>query len=276
MVVGLKAVVINVFDPAGYVPNYISSGDSLLGYHTYELGATDVSPDPRIGGYKYTGAPNSLVVYADSGWAFQTDETNVLIYFSIADSFMTHGLPYDGYLFRSDNNTAMSSVNGDWLPMGIMEIELTDYSLQALSSDSLPCVPPDLVDWPTPRRLLIAGDDFAWEITAEIVSFTLVSPSGVNSRPRLHAWLGNAFPNPFNPSAVFPFRLGSSGQVAITIHDIRGSRVRQLVDEWREAGTYEVRWDGIDQAGNRVASGIYFCRLTFRGGTSVRKVTLLK
>jgi hypothetical protein len=274
--VGLQAVVLNVFDPAGYVPDYIAPGDTLVGQYTYELDAVDVSPDPRIGGYQYAGAPNSLVVYADSGWVFQTDETSVLIYFSIADSFVSHGVPYDGYLFRSQNNTGESRLNGRWLPMGLMQIELIDYTLQAMTSDSLPTAPPDLSAWPDERKLLITGDDFAWDISAEIISFTSLPPTAVVNRPRSNAWLGNARPNPFNPNTTLPLLLDSAGHAVMTIYDIRGRPVRTLLDERLDAGTYKIQWDGRDRMGNRAASGVYFCRLGFQGQAVVRKITLLK
>jgi len=71
-----------------------------------------------------------------------------------------------------------------------------------------------------------------------------------------------ASPNPFRAASTIHFELGRSGPVSITVYDIRGRRVRQLLESRiLEPGAHHVVWDGNDDAGREAASGVYFCRL---------------
>jgi hypothetical protein len=271
---GFRAVITGKYDPALYVPDEIEVGDTLTGYYAYEMGAIDSHPSPHAGVYQYTAPPNLIAVFADDGWVFRTDDTNVEITVAVTDSFVYQGIPSDGYLFYSVNNTASSYVTGRTLPMARMWIDLKDYSLTAITGDALPSSPPDLSAFQDWRQLLLEGVD--WTIFAEVVSVIADPGTGVRTPKQADGWLGNAAPNPFNPSTSLPIHLGAAGRVALVIYDTRGRRVTTLVDQWMEAGSYHIPWDGRDGAGDTVASGIYFCRLTFDGNSMVRKITLLK
>ena len=69
------------------------------------------------------------------------------------------------------------------------------------------------------------------------------------------------FPNPFNPVTRLSFSLKQKGHVSMRIYDVAGRLVRVLLDEVRDAGSYEVVWDGTNNEGRRTASGVYFCRM---------------
>jgi hypothetical protein len=87
----------------------------------------------------------------------------------------------------------------------------------------------------------------------------------------------SSFPNPFNPRTMLTYTVPSRGAVNVSIFDTRGARVATLVrNETREAGAYQVGWDGRDDNGAVVSSGVYFARIEHAGATSVRKVVLLK
>jgi len=60
------------------------------------------------------------------------------------------------------------------------------------------------------------------------------------------------------------------------VYNVVGQRVKNLVDEVMVAGEHEIRWDGVDEAGKKVATGIYFYRLTSDFGTETKKMPLLK
>ena len=84
-------------------------------------------------------------------------------------------------------------------------------------------------------------------------------------------------PNPFNPSTAIGFQLSAFSKVELTILNILGQKVRTLVDEEKTAGTYSVIWDGFDDAGQPVDSGIYFYALTCDGKiTESKKMCLMK
>ena len=73
--------------------------------------------------------------------------------------------------------------------------------------------------------------------------------------------LAGIYPNPFNPVTRVSFSLKEKGYVSMRVYDVSGRLVRVLVDEVREAGSYEVVWDGANARGRATASGIYFCRM---------------
>ena len=88
--------------------------------------------------------------------------------------------------------------------------------------------------------------------------------------------LNGAYPNPFNPSTRVDFSLASPGRVKLTIFDVAGRRVRTLLDERREAGHHEVEWQGRNDRGRALASGVYFLRFESEGATEREKLLLLK
>jgi aminopeptidase N len=83
-------------------------------------------------------------------------------------------------------------------------------------------------------------------------------------------------PNPFNATATIAFEVSSGGTVAIDIYDVTGRRVRSLLRQSRPAGYHEEDWDGMNDSGEPVSSGVYFIRLQTAGGTLVRKAVLTK
>lgn len=89
--------------------------------------------------------------------------------------------------------------------------------------------------------------------------------------------LGQAYPNPFNPSTNIEFAIPKSCDVRLEIYDMSGRIVRRLIDGvGYEPGVYKVVWDGTDDHGNRVASGVYIYRLIAGNFTSAKKVILAK
>ncbi len=77
-----------------------------------------------------------------------------------------------------------------------------------------------------------------------------------------------SFPNPFNSSTSIAFTLSSHGHAALTIYDITGRKVRELLSEELPAGAHRVVWDSCDDKGVTVSSGVYFARLN-AGGVGV-------
>jgi flagellar hook assembly protein FlgD len=88
--------------------------------------------------------------------------------------------------------------------------------------------------------------------------------------------LGDAYPNPFNPETEISFSLPERSQVSLVIYNILGEKVKILVDQSMEAEVHTVRWNGKDEAGNSVASGIYFYQLTAGDLSLAKKMVLTK
>ncbi|MEN8008080.1 MAG: FlgD immunoglobulin-like domain containing protein [Candidatus Krumholzibacteriota bacterium] len=108
-----------------------------------------------------------------------------------------------------------------------------------------------------------------------IHSVIVPQPSDVPERgPAVH--LAQNTPNPFNPSTRIDFSLEAAGPVRLEVFDAAGRRVRVLVAGWRAAGEHHVEWDGTDDRGRRVGSGVYPYRLQTATRTENRKMTLVQ
>jgi hypothetical protein len=84
------------------------------------------------------------------------------------------------------------------------------------------------------------------------------------------------YPNPFNPSTNIAFDTGRLAVVLLGVYDIVGNKIRTLVDEMLPAGRHHLQWDGRDDLGKPVASGIYFYRLKVDRSSQTRKMHLLR
>ena len=98
--------------------------------------------------------------------------------------------------------------------------------------------------------------------------------------PEETALLAN-YPNPFNPETWIPYQLAESAEVTLTIYDINGQLIRRLAVGHQAAGMYQSRsrtvyWDGRNQLGESVASGLYFYTLTAGEFSATRKMLILK
>jgi hypothetical protein len=84
-------------------------------------------------------------------------------------------------------------------------------------------------------------------------------------------------PNPFNPRTTIKYSVAREGRVTLLIHDISGRAVRVLLDgAVVRPGGHEVVWDGLDNAGTEVASGVYFYRLEAMGISETKRMTLVR
>ncbi len=88
--------------------------------------------------------------------------------------------------------------------------------------------------------------------------------------------LDQNYPNPFNPSTEICFDIPKPSFVSLDIYDVLGRLVTTLIDEQLTAGSKRVRWDGRDDTGAEVASGVYFYRLKTGDHVEVKKMVLLK
>jgi hypothetical protein len=103
-----------------------------------------------------------------------------------------------------------------------------------------------------------------------------VDPAGpVEALPGIYM-LHQNYPNPFNASTEICYGIPKAGQVVLSIYNSLGQKVRTLVDSEQRAGEYGIIWDGRDNLGQDVASGLYFCRLRAGKFTKTIKMTLVK
>lgn len=119
-----------------------------------------------------------------------------------------------------------------------------------------------------------------------IYDMTLILPKVVRFFPKVSAWCSTAscssialsqnYPNPFNSSTAFTYILPAGTQVDMAVYDLRGRRVRVLLQGLQEAGTHEAVWDGTAADGEEAVSGVYI--LVLRAGDTVerRKLVLVR
>ena len=88
--------------------------------------------------------------------------------------------------------------------------------------------------------------------------------------------LDQNMPNPFNPATVIGYQLPEAGRVRLVIYNLLGQEVRVLVDEQMEAGSFTTTWDGTNELGRRVASGVYLYQIQSGDFSSSRRMLLLK
>ena len=84
------------------------------------------------------------------------------------------------------------------------------------------------------------------------------------------------YPNPFNPSTTIQYELPQNGKVEIRIYNITGQLVRKLLSEYQVAGTHEVKWEGRDDGGSKVASGMYIYQVIFEKERIARKMIMVR
>ena len=98
---------------------------------------------------------------------------------------------------------------------------------------------------------------------------------GTNDTVNTAAALSN-YPNPFNPNTTIQFSLPAATNVRLNIYNIVGQKVLTLVDDYLPSGDHSVVWDGRDERGREVSSGIYLYRLVTENQALTRKMTLIK
>ena len=84
------------------------------------------------------------------------------------------------------------------------------------------------------------------------------------------------YPNPFNPTTTIPYSLSRHSNIRLSIYNTLGQEIRTLVNQQQPAGNYQVIWNGRDNLGNAVASGIYIYRLNAGDFTQTRRLTFIK
>ncbi len=84
------------------------------------------------------------------------------------------------------------------------------------------------------------------------------------------------YPNPFNPSTIISYDLPQESKVSISIYNLKGQKVKELINGSQPAGSFSVEWNGTDEFGKQVSSGIYYYRLEACGRTLHKKMLMLK
>ncbi|MFL3013265.1 MAG: tandem-95 repeat protein [Candidatus Neomarinimicrobiota bacterium] len=116
------------------------------------------------------------------------------------------------------------------------------------------------------RYKLVYGDDA--EVESMVKEIVALIPKEFS--------LGHNYPNPFNPSTTIPFTISSPGLAAVTVYDVNGRQIKQIVNENFKPGFYSRVWDGKNSNGIPVSSGVYYYSLRTKTFNSFKKMILIK
>ncbi|MDD2331163.1 MAG: two-component regulator propeller domain-containing protein [Candidatus Cloacimonetes bacterium] len=97
-----------------------------------------------------------------------------------------------------------------------------------------------------------------------------------SSSPTPQKLMISSYPNPFNPSTTIAFTLPEPGTTEVFIYNLKGQRVRTLESRYLSSGTHQLHFNGIDDSGKPLSSGIYFARIRHRGRQQTHKLMLMK
>jgi len=108
----------------------------------------------------------------------------------------------------------------------------------------------------------------------------VVSAGGTDNEnttaPSLITALDSNYPNPFNPETTIRYSVEKPGKVTLEVYNILGQKVKTLVNDTKDKGSHNVVWNGKDQAGNNVASGVYFYHMKNGNYSKTNKMILMK
>jgi hypothetical protein len=128
------------------------------------------------------------------------------------------------------------------------------------------------------KRLLVVGDTLIVASDLGISLYRIDMPSSIHDAEQATGLpqLSN-YPNPFNPeTTTIRYTVPKDGDVRLCIYNTRGQLITTLVNEHKNLGIHSVVWNGLDDNGNKVSSGLYFTRIVTDGKTLTAKMLMLK
>ncbi len=132
--------------------------------------------------------------------------------------------------------------------------------------------------WPISYNLepiVWVESDLPFEDPPDLTKPTTGIENGIANLPNRFA-LEQNYPNPFNPITTIKYQLARNSEVSIVVYNVRGQKVATLVNSKQIAGKHTITWNGKNQDGNSVASGIYFIKMKAGDFSQIKKMTLLK
>lgn len=172
-----------------------------------------------------------------------------------------------------------STCNNPWSGPNWGEQWVAQHPSHPYVADIAACTECAHSDAPNQAKLncILKGNAF-WHLMARLAGWNPSTTDIHDDTTRLPEYvsLSQNFPNPFNPSTVIGYQLAVSGKVSLKIYNLQGQVVCTLVEATQNAGYHSVNWDGRNEDGRAVSSGIYIYRLKAGAFTQSRKMMLLR
>ena len=173
----------------------------------------------------------------------------------------------------------------DWLDNGVHDTHTDRFWMHQADND------PEVVQWPLPMDFSYSTSSSAYthgyggfplgnlnvfpDKKAEWLASGTMAVDGGQITPSKFE-LAQNFPNPFNPTTDITFSIDRAANVDLSIYNMLGQKVRTLTSGSKVAGTHVLRWDGRDEAGSNVSTGIYLYTLTDGNSSITKKMALMK
>lgn len=157
---------------------------------------------------------------------------------------------------------------------GVVYIAGNDWNLYAFGTGLKYTYLDDLFAEVGSNELIVTSYDGGTAVAADTVNFT-VTQQGVTVDPANRLGL-SVSPNPSRATASISFNLGGPSMTSVAIYDLAGRVVRVLGEATMSAGRHELIWDGRNDTGERVSSGLYICRISTPDATETTGVCLLR
>ncbi len=229
-----------------------------------------------------------------SSWVSQTSGTSTTLFgVSFTDAMTGTAVGTGGTILRTTASTVpatLQSFQSYWTGSHVevswrlidIEGELTfDVSRRSGSSERYAQIhDPEIIrksdEFIFVDRTTEPATKYYYLVTIKEDGSLVTSFETTTTTPSLNFSLGQNHPNPFNPVTRIDYTVDLEGPVRLAIYDISGKLVRTLINRRMRSGTHSEEWDGRDNGGRAVASGIYFYRLTVGKSSLARKAVLLK
>ena len=212
---------------------------------TDDVGSGEMVVDPDGGSVWSTSAGSAV----DIDTLFTTPD-NMQWVFLLSD---VGSLTEPNVLHEVTLNFGVGSTNGTY-PIGYVVTVNTGDMLDYINTDD--------------EDNELVGVDTSFNHMVEVVDGTV--GIGEDKLPSEYQ-LSQNYPNPFNPETTIDFRIDADSHVNISIFDINGNLVQELVNEWKASGSHQVKFSG-----HSIPSGIYFYKMTTKGFADIRKMTLIQ
>jgi hypothetical protein len=171
----------------------------------------------------------------------------------------------EGYEEMGDVFFEETSMPLPQVDMGLTIANVGDFNGDGVDDIAFRSRTSDVAQWYAQIHLIAGWDSQSTDVPYE---HTPTLPEGYE--------LAQNYPNPFNPSTTIEFALPEQGSVRLAVYNVLGQKIRTLIDKTLPAGSYKIQWDGCDDSGKSVASGIYVYRLTTDRTELSRKMTLVR
>ena len=286
---------------SGTAPDWVGDG------YLYVLDIQDPSKPTELGRYVFPThnvdvsiarptSDDALVVLADHGWSAPDcgrlhilDTSNPTSIHKISEFALSESSDCgpNRLFIATDVAIRENIVYSTWLKGGVRAIDIADPANPVEVGQFLPRRTPFQAGDPILSDVALLGDDYVVATTVwtsglyvlrDHVRDHTTIPTRIEEETPVPAQysLTQNYPNPFNPQTEIHYALPVHSHVRVSVFNTRGQKVATLVEGDRSAGRYALVWDGTDDNGESLASGVYLYRLETDGLVQTRKLMLMR